>query len=191
MKGAVPTGGDPERFRALYEANYRAILGYALRRAGAADAADVVADTFLTAWRRLADVPEGDAARLWLYGIARRVLANHRRSERRRERLAGRLREAPLAGVPEIAEPATSGGRVAEAFARLRPQDRELLALAVWERLDAGEIASVLGCSRNAARIRLHRARRRFARELERPRLKRAAPAGHVPATSLEAEDAS
>lgn len=188
MKDAVPTGRDPERFRALYEANYRPILGYALRRTGAADAADVVAETFLTAWRRLADVPEGDAARLWLYGTARRALANHRRSERRRERLAGRLHEAPRVDS-EPAEPPAGGGRVAEAFARLRPQDRELLALAAWESLDAGEIAAVLGCSRNAARIRLHRARRRFASELERPRLKRAAPAGHVPATPLEAED--
>jgi RNA polymerase sigma-70 factor (ECF subfamily) len=57
---------------------------------------------------------------------------------------------------------------VAAAFARLKGGDRELLALAVWEELDAGEIATVLGCSRNAARIRLHRARRRLTSELRR-----------------------
>ena len=56
---------------------------------------------------------------------------------------------------------------VAAAFAQLREEDRELLALAAWEELDPGEIATVLACSRNAARIRLHRARRRLARELQ------------------------
>src|SRR5262249_59532683 len=81
------------RFRALYEENYERILGYALRRVEPADALDVVAETFTVAWRRLAQVPAGDEARLWLYGTARRVLANHRRAMRRRARLYGRLAE--------------------------------------------------------------------------------------------------
>ena len=67
------------RFRELYEANYERILGYALRRVGHPDALDVVAETFTVAWRRLGRVPDGDEARLWLYGTARRVLANHER----------------------------------------------------------------------------------------------------------------
>lgn len=67
-----------DRFRVLYAAHLNAILGYALRRVAAPeDAADVVAETFLIAWRRCADVPPGGEARLWLYGVARRVLANH------------------------------------------------------------------------------------------------------------------
>ena len=171
--------GPSERFRSLYEANYHLILGYALRRADAADAADVVAETFTTAWRRLRDVPEGEEARLWLYGVARRVLANQRRAERRRLRLAGRLREesriAPSAGT----EPSVERD-VRSAFSRLRPEDRELLSLTAWEGLDPGEIARVLRCSRNAARIRLHRARRRFADELERPLVKRDSRGGHL-----------
>jgi RNA polymerase sigma factor (sigma-70 family) len=171
--------GPSERFRSLYEANYHLILGYALRRADATDAADVVAETFTTAWRRLRDVPEGEEARLWLYGVARRVLANQRRAERRRLRLAGRLRAesriAPSAG----AEPSVERDILA-AFSRLRRDDRELLSLTAWEGLDPGEIARVLGCSRNAARIRLHRARRRFADELERPLVKRGRRGGHL-----------
>jgi RNA polymerase sigma factor (sigma-70 family) len=92
------------RFERLYAEHGRAVLAYAVRRAAdAQDAADVVADTFLVAWRRLDDVPPAGAARLWLYGVARHVLANQQRSERRRERLAERLRhELPgaLEGVP-------------------------------------------------------------------------------------------
>src|ERR1700754_806724 len=82
------------RFRQLFEAEARSVLGYALRRTEAReDAADVVAETFAVAWRRIADVPPGAQARPWLYGVARRVLANQRRGELRRRRLADRLRE--------------------------------------------------------------------------------------------------
>jgi RNA polymerase sigma factor (sigma-70 family) len=155
-----------ERFSTIYEANYDLILGYALRRTKPHEAADVVAETFLTAWRRLGDVPDGDAARLWLYATARRMLANQRRAERRRDRLAGRLRNEVLVTTNE----AGASGAVSAAFARLRPEDRELLGLVAWEGLSAAEIARVLGCTRNAARIRLHRARRRFSHELAPPR---------------------
>src|SRR5262245_66179247 len=91
MARASADATRPRRCEALYQSNYSAILGYALRRAPADDAADVVADTFLAAWRRISDVPEGDEARLWLYGAARRVLANRSRSERRRKRAGARL----------------------------------------------------------------------------------------------------
>jgi RNA polymerase sigma factor (sigma-70 family) len=166
MPGMAQAGAQRDRFQAIYEANYHRILGYVLRRADRDDAADAVAETFLVAWRRLDDVPEGHAARLWLYGTARRVLANQRRARRRRERLAERVRSQGQESEPSPADTALDSA--AAAFARLPPADRELLALVAWEGLDAGEIAQVFGCSRNAARIRLHRARRRFARELDR-----------------------
>ena len=164
-----PQAGMTERrarFEGLYAANHAPILGYALRRtASPDDAADILAETFLTAWRRLDELPLGDEARLWLYGIARRVLANYYRGERRRSALAGRLR-AELAGSyvpPEFdGEPA----KIAEALRRLPQQQREVLALNAWEGLNHGEIAAVLGCSRNAVGIRLHRARMRLAAEL-------------------------
>lgn len=160
------------RFEEIYAACHDPVLGYVLRRTGNGhDAADVLAETFLTLWRRLDDVPDGDSTRPWLYGVARRVLANHHRGERRRTALGDRLR-AELAGVI----PATRhyDGRdddldaVADAFRGLPERERELLSLVAWEGVDAGQLATALGCSRNAARIRLHRARRRLARELER-----------------------
>ena len=90
-----------ERFSALYADCYPRLLGYALRRTHTVeDAADVVAETFLVAWRRLEHVPPGDEARLWLYGVARRVLANQRRGERRRDRLEVRLLLEPSLGTP-------------------------------------------------------------------------------------------
>ena len=154
------------RFEGLYAANHAPILGYALRRAASPeDAADILAETFLTAWRRLDELPPGDDARLWLYGIARRVLANYYRGERRRSALAARLR-AELAGSYVPAEFDGGSAKIAEALRRLPRQQREVLALAAWEGLDHGEIAAVLGCSRNAVGIRLHRARIRLAAEL-------------------------
>jgi RNA polymerase sigma factor (sigma-70 family) len=155
------------RFRAVYDAHYHRVLGYVLRRtASREDAEDVVAETFLAAWRRLDDVPEETGGRLWLYGIARNTLANHARGERRRGRLTGRIQADPGPSSPPV-DADNEGALVTAAFARLREDDREVLALAAWEELGPGEIATVLGCSRNAARIRLHRARRRFARELQ------------------------
>ncbi|WHP17872.1 RNA polymerase sigma factor [Cellulomonas sp. ES6] len=99
-----------ERFAALFERTHRPLLAYALRRVSdPADAADVVAETFLVAWRRLDDVPAGEAARPWLFGVARRVLANHYRGERRRDALADRLRDQLTEVVPQPAEPEPPG----------------------------------------------------------------------------------
>jgi RNA polymerase sigma-70 factor (ECF subfamily) len=165
----VTAGHRQQRFEQVYSDNRGAILGYVLRRtSNADDAADVIADTFLTAWRRLDDIPPGGAARPWLYGVARRALANHHRGERRRTALGERLRSELTAsafggpgGEDSAAQPVPED--VAAAFRGLPERDREILSLAGWEGLDAGQIALVLACSRNAARIRLHRARRRFA----------------------------
>jgi RNA polymerase sigma-70 factor (ECF subfamily) len=163
-----PQDSRRARFRAVYDANYHRVLGYALRRAATReDAEDVVAETFLTAWRRLQEVPLGGDARLWLYGVARKALANQRRGQRRRGRLWSRLRAEPTTAARPRADADDQLASLAAAFARLKDDDRELLALVAWEELDPGEGATVLGCSPNAARIRLHRARRRLARELQ------------------------
>jgi RNA polymerase sigma factor (sigma-70 family) len=153
------------RFRGLYADHGREILAYALRRVSdPEDAADVVAETFLVAWRRADEVPPGEQARLWLYGVARRALANQQRGERRRERLGERLRAdlAPaLAGAPDPPDP-----DVLAALERLQPEDREVLRLSAWEELSPSEVARTLGISAVAARSRLHRARRRLRRAL-------------------------
>lgn len=145
----------------MFAARYGAVLAYAVRRTERHVAQDVVAETFLIAWRRLDEVPELELP--WLYGVARRVLANELRSARRRRALAERssmLLHAQL-------ETAAGDSNVIAALARLGARDRELLLLTAWEGLSAAEAAAALGCSRAAARVRLHRARRRLEDELE------------------------
>jgi RNA polymerase sigma factor (sigma-70 family) len=158
------TDKEPERrrrFDALFAAYSPDIVAYCSWRAGAGDAQDAVSEVFLTAWRRLDELPEGDAARVWLYATARRVIANQRRSTRRRaalqERLALEGPSAPEEGIPDREETL-----VHEALHRLPPRDREVLLLAEWEGFTPTQIASVVGCLTVTARGRLHRARRRF-----------------------------
>jgi RNA polymerase sigma-70 factor, ECF subfamily len=155
------------QFAHLYSEHGRCVLAYALpRTAGPEDAADVVAETFLVAWRRVHEVPTGTDARLWLLGVARRVLANQRRGESRRTRLAERLRVELRAAVPAQPGPDGGGSAAAGALARLGSDDRELLLLSAWEGLTPAQIATVLEISAVAARTRLHRARRRLRAEL-------------------------
>ncbi|MFF2452905.1 RNA polymerase sigma factor [Isoptericola sp. NPDC058082] len=164
----MPTREPPDhegRFTALFEATHRPLLAYAVRRvADPADAADVVAEAFLVAWRRIEDVPAGTDARPWMFGVARRVLANHHRGTRRRTALADRLRAEVVEAVPPPSDDDVSD--VEQALARLGDEDRELLRLVAWEQLARDEIAMVLGVSRAAVRVRLHRARRRLADQL-------------------------
>jgi RNA polymerase sigma-70 factor (ECF subfamily) len=168
-KAEAPTREAAEAdFARLYEEHLGAVLAFGLRRVPRPeDAGDLAAETFLVAWRRRADVPEdGAEARAWLYGVARRVLANHRRGERRRDRLAERLRE-DLAATAAWEQPGRVEPTAMKAMRRMEESDRELLMLSGWEELGPSEIAAVLGISSAAARSRLHRARKRFRIELE------------------------
>lgn len=150
------------RFEEVFEAHFRPVLAYALRRVDdPADAADVAADTFLLAWRRLGDVPAEPGTRLWLFGAARRVLANQRRGQRRRGALAERLR-GELAGMAAPDPADATAGLVRQAMRSLRADDREILALVCWEGLDPSEAATVMGVPPATARTRLHRARGRM-----------------------------
>jgi RNA polymerase sigma factor (sigma-70 family) len=150
---------------ATYSADIVAYCGW--RAPSASDAQDAVADVFLTAWRRLDQLPEGDAARVWLYATARRVIANHRRSSRRRVALQERLALEAAARPQEPPSPDPEETLVHAALRRLRPRDREVLLLAEWEGLSPAQIAAVLGCLTVTARGRLHRARRRFQAAFE------------------------
>lgn len=156
------------QFEALVRAHMGSLLGYALRRVDRReDAADVVADTLLVAWRRLDEVPAGDGARPWLFGVARWVLANGRRSGRRRDRLGERLRqEVGRLTVPDHAAAVGTTVVVRAALARLDADDREILQLTSWEGLQPSEIALALGLSPATVRTRLHRARQRLRRKL-------------------------
>jgi RNA polymerase sigma-70 factor (ECF subfamily) len=162
----MTTGGNDRtrRFDDLFAAYRQDIVAYCGWRAACADdAQDAVAEVFLAAWRRLDAVPRGDAARVWLYATARRVIANQRRAERRRVALRERLTEAGARQAPGW-EAGADGDEafVREALDILRPLDREVLLLAEWEGLTPEQIGAVLGCLAVTARGRLYRARRRF-----------------------------
>jgi DNA-directed RNA polymerase specialized sigma24 family protein len=159
----MPGDDRSARAQALFETHWRGVLAYARRRASYATADEVLSDVFMVAWRRLDDVPAEADALPWLLACARNALANHRRAQRRRVRLVARLR-------PTVSDELPVGlhdGMLAEALARLGSRDREALLLSAWEGLTAPQAAAVLGCSPEAFRVRLHRARKRLAQGLE------------------------
>jgi RNA polymerase sigma-70 factor (ECF subfamily) len=167
------TSGGPDRearFRHLFEAHYNDVRRYVGRRVGSADVDDVVAETFVVAWRRLEAVPAaGGQAKPWLLGVARNVTSRTLRSERRRDALASKLghnsrSETTAAGASDPPEPEREPALAA--FARLGPDDRELLALISWDGVTVKEAARILGCSQPTLRVRLHRARRRLQQGL-------------------------
>ena len=164
MVETVPT---EERFRQLYDLHAGRVLAYFKRRTDSETAQDCTAETFLVAWRRIDAVP--DEALPWLYGVARRVLQNQRRSGGRMARLVSRLR-----GVEPLPEPSPElavirhfeDAELVKALRRMRPEDQELLLLANWEELPHAEIGRMMGCSAHAIDQRIYRAMRRLAREL-------------------------
>lgn len=183
MIDALPRNLAEQRFARLYRDHARRVLGYALRRCpNPEDAADVVAETFLVAWRRLSEVPMGEEGRLWLYGAARLVVANQRRGERRRNQLAEQLRMELRRQLP--VEVAKDPRGILDALALLEEADRELLMLVGWEELRPAQAAQVLGVTPLAARSRLHRARRRLRARLAE------VEAGDLPETELERKEA-
>lgn len=132
------------------------------------EAADVLAETLLTLWRRRRDVPvERDHARAWVFGVARRQLANHRRGTLRRRALAQRLSEQ-LTGyddAPEATDPLAE--RVAIALGNLSVEDQELITLVIWDGFSLADAGLVLGLPSSTARSRYARAKARFSRALE------------------------
>lgn len=154
-----------ERFEELFEAHYAELTRFAARRVGADAAGDIVSGTFLIAWRRLADLPT-EHPQAWLYATARHVVANELRGRARRDRLAARAGIPGDADVEDHADQVSEQLRVRGVLAALSAADQEVLRLTEWDGLDVAEAAIVLGCSRTALKVRLHRARRRFAARL-------------------------
>ncbi|HXW78714.1 MAG TPA: sigma-70 family RNA polymerase sigma factor [Acidimicrobiales bacterium] len=160
--GGGPNTEDARAFEGFYANHCQAVTSYVRRRAGDAEFGDIVAQVFCVAWRRFDIVPSPPEDRLWLYGVARRIVADHRRSVLRRtklrQRLAGEL--AHTTDLPASFELLQS--QVAAAMKRLSAREHEVLRLVVWEELSHAEAAARLGCSPNAVEIRYRRARVRF-----------------------------
>jgi len=159
--GPPPADRGEDWFTATYAAHYAAIVKYGLRRLGSTDASvELAQEAFVVAWRRRAEVP--DHSLPWLYGVARRLLANRRRADRNRPV------HVPLLGHEEGNDQRAAEGAAAElaavraAMAGLSERDQEILRLIGWEELTVSEAATVLDCTRTTAAVRLHRARRRL-----------------------------
>jgi RNA polymerase sigma-70 factor, ECF subfamily len=134
------------RFEQLFRDHYGRVLSYAKRRMPSSVADDVVAETFLIAWRRLEAIPRDELP--WLLGVARRVRANQRRLDVTRERVATRFAAEPAPnGVRDVAlDP-----ELELAFSRLGERDQELLRLIAWEGMTPAEAGRVLGWSNRPA----------------------------------------
>jgi RNA polymerase sigma factor (sigma-70 family) len=158
--------GRRDRFDALYREHYGRVLAYVLRRVPREVADDVVAETFLVAWRRLERVPGEPLP--WLLAVARKTLATQHRSARRHGALLSELTASGLArGRADMGSADDARAiAVAQAVERLAERDQELLKLTVWDGLSTKEAAAVIGSSDVACRVRLHRAKRRLAAAL-------------------------
>jgi len=175
------TRPDPraaDRFEHVYEVARDPLVRYLARRAAPDAVEDLFAEVMTVAWRRVADIPAG-AELPWLYGTARRVLANHRRATSRFGRLVDKL--ALLARDAGPGLPPSGDPDLADALAGLSATDAEILRLWAWEELAPAEMGVVLGISANAASIRLHRAKGRLRDRLDDTRRKTAPVTGHVP----------
>ena len=159
---------EQRRFEQLYEAHGSEVLAYCSRRVGGSEAADACAETFLVAWRRIDDVPAAEPLP-YLYGIARRVIANQHRTFRRRSRLDARLLGlglAPPADPSVVSLQSVQDREVVAAVRALPPKDREIVMLYAWEDLPRSTIAQLMGMTTGAVDQRIHRAYGRLARSL-------------------------
>jgi RNA polymerase sigma factor (sigma-70 family) len=151
---------ETTRITAALEDASRDLLAFLARRAGDDDAADLLADVALTAWRRPASMPEqSEGARMWLFGIARNTLANAQRSERRRWSLADRVRTEMTTATPTASPDTDQALEIRAALDTLEPDDAELIRLIHWDGFSVRESAELLGLNESTARSRHARAK--------------------------------
>lgn len=159
-------------FAELYETHIRRIYAYCLRRSdSSADAQDAAAEIFTVVWRRWADLPPGDDGLPWIYGIARNVLANRKRSIRRQARLAARLiglRRQSETGPEGAAELRSECEHLRIALTKLSQKEQETLRLVEWEGLTRDDVAGIYGVSRSAIDQRISRAYRHLEHLMDR-----------------------
>jgi RNA polymerase sigma factor (sigma-70 family) len=159
------------RFERLYDRHHARVTAYCRRRVQADQVEDLVAETFLVAWRRIDDVPDGEGGLPWLYSVAYRAVGHQWRSGTRRRRL-----DNALVAVPDLPTPTPEDAavdveqtrRVLAAASRLNHRDAEILRLLSWEHLSRAEIAEVLDIAPNAVNQRVHRARTNLTKEFNR-----------------------
>lgn len=156
-------------FDRFYKAQANAVYSYCLRRTSAEEAKDATADVFVVVWRRWGAVPEGDEAVGWLYGVARNVLRERRRSMRRRGRLVEKVAaqtELVVAGPEVQVVRMAEHEAVLAALGKLPERDREMIFLVEWEGLSREQVAGMMSVTRAAIDKRVARAYKKMARSL-------------------------
>lgn len=154
-----------QRFEVLYAEHRSDVLAFFLRRLEREEAVEAAADVFVTAWRRIDDVPVGNDGRRWLFGVARNELRNHERSNRRWGRLVARVKAEPArppAGPEAVVVRRSEVEETLLALGRLKQGDRDVVLLRLWEEASFDDIGAVVGCSRHAAEQRYGSALGRF-----------------------------
>ena len=165
------TQPEAATFAYMYQTFHRHVYAYCRRRVDADSVDDLVADVFLTAWRRIDNAPTDHEALAWLYRISYLAASNHWRGTSRRKRLTQKLESIGIQPMPLVQDQVVVREQVREVIAaaqRLRSKDLEILRLSIWEQLSLDEIAIVLGINSNAAKQRLHRARNNLVKECRR-----------------------
>ncbi len=157
---------DEALFDRLYEAHLPDLRAFVYRRVPPPQVDDVVAETFLTAWRRIAEVPPHP--RPWLFGIARNVMLNTTRSHGRWHALQVRIASEPDPPSGELAADVAARIDLVRAWGKLNAGEREVLTLVAWDGMTVRDAAVVLGCQPGTFRMRLMRARRHLLHILDR-----------------------
>ena len=163
--------GSKTRLVRLYHEHRSAVIAYCMRRANRDDALDATAETFAVAWRRIDDIPRGEAELSWLYAVAYRVLANQRRGNARLGNLKVKLTTTSSdTGIDPVDQLVRNeeDQQVIDAMETLRPDDRELLQLVTWEEHPRDQVAAMFGISRSTLDQRIHRATKRLKKAYAR-----------------------
>ena len=152
-------------FKVMYDRHFDAVARYCLRRLPEPAAQDAVSEVFLAAWRRFDSMPSGDEGLPWLYAVARNVVRNANRSQRRSLRLFAKVKRQPSYPEPspelQIVRNEQDSELVA-ALGSLKPDDQEVLRLRAYEGLTLKQISLAIGCSEEAAKKRVARALERL-----------------------------
>jgi RNA polymerase sigma-70 factor (ECF subfamily) len=144
-------------FSATYAQHLPAVSRYLARRVETRFVEDLAADVFAVAWQKRESVVAGEELP-WLYRIAANLVGNHRRKQAKASTIFTLLSEPDTS--PSAEDIVIADQQLAAAWKKLKPRDREVLALALLEDLPVTAIAQVLGASANAVSIRLHRAKK-------------------------------
>jgi RNA polymerase sigma-70 factor (ECF subfamily) len=163
---------EPEHFTVLFRRHAPHIQRYVVRRLGRDEADDIVAETFLLAFRQRDsyDLTRADA-RPWLYGIATNLIGRHRRAEIGLYRALARTGADPVTesftdGVDDRVSASAASRTLAAGLARLPKELRDTLLLVTWGDLRYEEAATALGIPVGTVRSRVSRARSRLRRSL-------------------------